>query len=101
MPPTRTLLRFLVRVVLAAPLAVFLDLHPVGMRPPILGRRVVASLAIGAREGDDVAHDLVRDLRDHAGAHRPPPPPHPEPPLLLHPHGVASLDGHLRVAPTI
>src|SRR5260370_19738613 len=99
MPPTRTLLRFLVRVVIAAALAVFLDLHPVGMRPPVLGRRVVAPLAIGAREGDDVAHDLVRDLRDDAGAHRPPPLPDREPQLLLHRHRLDQLDRHRHASP--
>src|SRR5574341_2492185 len=43
------------------------------MRPLVLGRRVVPPLARGARERDDVAHRLLRDLRDHAGPHSPPP----------------------------
>src|SRR5690242_21611921 len=67
------------------------------MRPPVLGRRVVAPLAVRARERDDVAHGLVRDLRDDAGAHRPPPLPNREPQLLLHRHRLDQLDRHRHV----
>src|SRR5262245_62227327 len=63
------------RRVLAAPAAIFLELEAVRMRPPILRRRVVPALTGGAGERDDVAHALLRDLRDHARPHRPPPLP--------------------------
>src|SRR6266850_2393449 len=69
------------------------------MRPPVLGRRIVAPLAVRAREGDDVAHRLVHDLRDHARAHRPPTLPNREPQLLLHPDRLDQLDRHRHVVP--
>src|SRR2546427_2466544 len=59
-----SLLGLFVGHVLAAPLAELLDLHAVGMRPPVLGRGVVPPLALGAGERNDVAHRLLRDLRD-------------------------------------
>src|SRR5437867_592079 len=55
------------------------------MRALVLRGRVVPPLARGAREGDDLPHRLLRDLRDDAGPHRPPPLPHPTPlPPPLH-----------------
>src|SRR2546425_157300 len=56
------------------------------MRALVLRGRVVPPLARGAREGDDLPHCLLRDLRDDAGPHRPPPLPHrkPQPPLPRH-----------------
>src|SRR2546426_11968758 len=56
------------------------------MRALVLRGRVVPPLARGAREGDDLPHRLLRDLRDDAGPHRPPPPPARKPPLPLHRH---------------
>src|SRR5262245_66583340 len=90
----RRLLRLSMRRVLSAPAAVFLELEAVRMRPPILRRRVVPALTGGAGERDDVAHALLRDLRDHTRPHRPPPlparapppPPPPDPHNHLHPH---------------
>src|SRR5207245_2053301 len=52
----------------------------------VLRRRVVPPLARRARESDDLAHRLLRDLRDDAGTHRPPPLPDRQPQLLLHRH---------------
>src|SRR5262245_52011473 len=69
------------------------------MRPPVLGRRIVPSLTARAGERDDVAHGLVHDLRDHAGAHRPPPLPNRKPQLLLHPDRLDQLDRHRHVVP--
>src|SRR5258705_3203021 len=69
------------------------------MRPPVLGRRIVAPLAVRAREGDDVAHRLVHDLRDPARAHRPPTLPNREPQLLLHADRLDQLDRHRHVVP--
>src|SRR5438874_804927 len=59
---TGSLLRLFVRGVLATPPAVLLHLEPIGMRPLVLGGRVVPSLTRAARERDDVAHRLLRDL---------------------------------------
>src|SRR6266571_5329417 len=56
------------------------------MRALVLRGRVVPPLARGAREGDDLPHRLLRDLRDDAGPHRPPPLPDRKPQLLLHRH---------------
>src|SRR5215475_3042438 len=42
---------------------------------------------------------LLRDLRDHAGAHRPPPLPDREPQLLLHRDRRDQLDRHRHVVP--
>src|SRR5690349_22587163 len=69
------------------------------MRPPVLGRRVVPPLTVGAGERDDVAHGLVGDLRDDAGAHRPPALPDRKPQLLLHRHRLDQLDRHRHVVP--
>src|SRR5437867_11596915 len=69
------------------------------MRSPVLGRRIVPSLTLTARERDDVAHRLLRDLRDDPGPHRPPPLPNREPQLLLHRDRHAQLDRHRHVVP--
>src|SRR5207244_597161 len=52
----------------------------------VLRRRVVPPLARRARESDDLAHRLPRDLRGDAGAHRPTPLPDRKQQLLLHRH---------------
>src|SRR3989442_7261001 len=69
------------------------------MRALVLRGRVVPPLARGAREGDDLPHRLLRDLRDDAGPHRPPPLPDRKPQLPLHRHPRAQLDPHRHVRP--
>src|SRR5437899_4797034 len=69
------------------------------MRALVLRGRVVPPLARGAREGDDLPHRLLRDLRDDAGPHRPPPLPDRKPQLLLHPHRRDQLDRPRHVPP--
>src|SRR5437667_3181399 len=69
------------------------------MRALVLRGRVVPPLARGAREGDDLPHRLLRDLRDDAGPHRPPPLPHRKPQLLLHRHRRYQLDRPPHVLP--
>src|SRR5207244_4220003 len=69
------------------------------MRALVLRGRVVPPLARGAREGDDLPHRLLRDLRDDAGPHRPPPLPARKPPLPLPRHRRAPLDLHHPVVP--
>src|SRR5438093_4026955 len=69
------------------------------MRSPVLGRRIVPSLTLTARERDDVAHRLLRDLRDDPGPHRPPPLPNREPQLLLPRDRHDQLDRHRHVVP--
>src|SRR5204863_6905345 len=69
------------------------------MRALVLRGRVVPPLARGAREGDDLPHRLLRDLRDDAGPHRPPPLPARKPQLLLPRHRRAQLDRHRHVVP--
>src|SRR5438552_14183380 len=69
------------------------------MRALVLRGRVVPPLARGAREGDDLPHRLLRDLRDDAGPHRPPPLPDRKPQLLLHRHPRDQLDRHRHVVP--
>src|SRR2546428_2344814 len=64
----------------------------------VLRRRVVPSLARRARESDDLAHRLLRDLRDDAGTHRPPPLPDRKPQLLLHRHRRDQVHPHRHVA---
>ena len=51
------LLALLVPRVLAARAAVLTELEPFGALPPILGRAVVASLALSARQGHDFTHN--------------------------------------------
>src|SRR5262249_42166954 len=87
------------RCVLAAPPAVLLELQPIGVRATILGRRVVPPLTRRARERDDVAHRLLRDLPGDARAHGPPAFPDREPQLLLHRHRHDQLDRHRHVVP--
>src|SRR5438128_182770 len=65
----------------------------------VLRRRVVPPLARRARESDDLAHRLLRDLRDDAGTHRPPPLPDRKPQLLLHRHRRDQVDRHRHVVP--
>src|SRR5437879_10834782 len=65
----------------------------------VLRRRVVPPLARRARESDDLAHRLLRDLRDDAGTHRPPPLPDRKPQLLLHRHPRDQVDRHRHVVP--
>src|SRR5437016_8203356 len=69
------------------------------MRALVLRGRVVPPLARGAREGDDLPHRLLRDLRDDAGPHRPPPLPDRKPQLLLHRHRRDQLDRPRHVVP--
>src|SRR2546428_12894118 len=69
------------------------------MRALVLRGRVVPPLARGAREGDDLPHRLLRDLRDDAGPHRPPSLPDRKPQLLLHRHRRDQLDRHRHVVP--
>src|SRR5207247_3858510 len=88
------LLRLFVRRMFAAPPTVLLQLETVGMGTFVLRRRVVPPLARRARESDDLAHLLLRDLRDDAGAHRPPPLPDRKPQLLPHHHQPDQLDRH-------
>ena len=72
-----SLLRFLMRGVLAAKRAVLADLDALGGLTLVLVRRVVPILALGTLEADDVSHDLwlaafffLRDERgDEYGAH--------------------------------
>src|SRR5205823_3879947 len=87
-----------VRRVLAAPPTELLELEPVGMRALVLRGRVVPPLARGAREGDDLPHRLLRDLRDDAGPHRPP--PLPSRPLQLPLHRPPPIHPHLQRPPT-
>src|SRR5437870_3412215 len=65
----------------------------------VLRRRVVPPLARRARASDDLAHRLLRDLRDDAGTHRPPPLPDRKPQLLLHRHRRDQVDRHRHVVP--
>src|SRR5438128_5574126 len=54
----------------------------------IVGLQADADFLIGGQG----RHALLRDLRDDAGPHRPPPLPDRKPQLLLHPHPRAHLD---------
>src|SRR5262249_44746656 len=69
------------------------------MRATILRRRVVPPLTRRARQRDDVAHDLLRNLRDDARAHGPSAFPDREPQLLLHRDRHDQLDRHRHVVP--
>src|SRR5207244_3152191 len=95
--PLVRLLRFLVRRVLCALPAVLLRPEPVGVRAPVPGGRVVPPLALSTRQSDDLAHGLLRDLRDDARPHRPPALPDRKPQLLLHRHRLDQLDRHRHV----
>src|SRR5437867_5519493 len=69
------------------------------MRALVLRGRVVPPLARSAREGDDLPHRLLRDLRGDAGPHHPPTLPDRKPQLLLHRHRRDQLDRHRHVVP--
>src|SRR5207253_921585 len=73
--------------------------EPVWMGALVLRRRVVPPLARRARESDDLAHRLLRDLRDDAGTHRPPPLPDRKPQLTPHRHRRDQVDRHRHVVP--
>jgi hypothetical protein len=61
----RRLLGFLVRRVLTARVAELLELQTTGRGLLVLGRRVVAVLAIGALKGDDFAHVVTPIVAGH------------------------------------
>src|SRR3989441_630845 len=65
----------------------------------VLRLRVAPPRARRPRESDDLAHPLLRDLRDDAATPRPPPLPDRNPHLLLHRHRLDQCDLHRRVAP--
>src|SRR3989442_167718 len=69
------------------------------MRALVLRGRVVPPLARGAREGDDLPHRLLRDPRNDAGPHRPPPLPDRKPHLLLHRPRRDQVVRHRHVVP--
>jgi hypothetical protein len=48
--------------VFAAEAAVLLELEPLGALPLVLGRAVVATFAVDARQGDDVSHKASVNL---------------------------------------
>src|SRR6266545_4848611 len=101
-----SLLRFLVRGVLAAEAAVLAQLQTLGGLLLVLRGVVVPPLAVGALEDDVVAHRylpslpwLGDDLGDGAGAHRAAALPDGEAQPLLHRDGRDQLHAHLRVVP--
>src|SRR5213594_4391307 len=61
----------------------------------IVGLQADADFLIGGQG----RHALLRDLRDDAGPHRPPPLPDRKPQLLLHRHRRDQLDRHRHVVP--
>src|SRR2546426_4714028 len=61
----------------------------------VVGLQADADLLIGGQG----RHTLLRDLRDDAGTHRPPPLPDRKPQLLLHRHLRDQGDPHRPVAP--
>src|SRR5438128_5418947 len=61
----------------------------------IVGLQADADFLIGGQG----RHALLRDLRDDAGPHRPPPLPDRKPQLLLHPHRRDQLDPHRPLVP--
>src|SRR5256712_4739799 len=61
----------------------------------IVGLQADADFLIGGQG----RHSLLRDLRDDAGPHRPPPLPDRKPQLLLHRHRRDQLDRHRHVVP--
>src|SRR3989441_2529026 len=65
----------------------------------VLRLRVAPPRARRPRESDDLAHPLLRDLRDDAGPPRPPPLPDRNPHLLLHRHRRDQVDRHRPVVP--
>src|SRR5438034_1341682 len=61
----------------------------------VVGLQADADLLVGGQG----RHTLLRDLRDDAGPHRPPPLPDRKPQLLLHPHPRDQLHRHRPVVP--
>src|SRR2546425_6879317 len=61
----------------------------------VVGLQADADLLVGGQG----RHTLLRDLRDDAGTHRPPPLPDRKPQLLLHRHRRDQVDRHLHVVP--
>src|SRR5437867_8651503 len=61
----------------------------------VVGLQADADLLIGGQG----RHILLRDLRDDAGTHRPPPLPDRKPQLLLHRHRRDQVDRHRHVVP--
>src|SRR2546423_417421 len=61
----------------------------------VVGLQADADLLIGGQG----RHTLLRDLRDDAGTHRPPPLPDRKPQLLLHRHRRDQVDRHRHVVP--
>src|SRR5438552_8926698 len=61
----------------------------------VVGRQADADLLVGGQG----RHTLLRDLRDDAGTHRPPPLPDRKPQLLLHRHRRDQVDRHRHVVP--
>src|SRR5262249_12997412 len=74
-------------------------LHDLLLRPVeqlvVVGLQANPDLLIGGQG----CHGLLRDLRDHARPHRPPPLPDREPQLLLHRDRHDQLDRHRHVVP--
>src|SRR2546425_3052534 len=61
----------------------------------VVGLQADADLLIGGQG----RHTLLRDLRDDAGTHRPPPLPDRKPQFLLHRHRRDQVDRHRHVVP--
>src|SRR2546422_6827792 len=61
----------------------------------VVGVQADADLLVGGQG----RHTLLRDLRDDAGTHRPPPLPDRKPQLLLHRHRRDQVDRHRHVVP--
>src|SRR5205809_5709563 len=61
----------------------------------VVGLQADADLLVGGQG----RHRLLRDLRDDAGTHRPPPLPDRKPQLLLHRHRRDQVDRHRHVVP--
>src|SRR5437870_6377286 len=61
----------------------------------VVGLQPDADLLVGGQG----RHTLLRDLRDDAGTHRPPPLPDRKPQLLLHRHRRDQVDRHRHVVP--
>src|SRR2546422_207676 len=107
--PTRRLARFPVDPVAAAPAAVLLHLQPALLLLAVLGRDVVAPLALGAGEDDVgtlvgcgghwISGLLLVDLDDPAGANGPATLTDGEPEAFLHGDGLDQLDVDGRVVP--
>src|SRR5438309_10921125 len=107
--PTRRLACFPVDPVAAAPAAVLLHLHPALLLLAVLGRDVVAPLALGAGEDDVgtlvgggghwISRVLLVDLDDAASADGPATLTDGEAEAFLHGDGLDQLDVNGRVVP--